>query len=91
MRHLRNNLASNEVYVASYYMKRGAFLAAANRARYVIENYNRTSAVPEALVIMARAYRILEMEDLARDAIRVLKLNYPNHPGSYEVEELEIK
>lgn len=91
MRHLRNNLASNEIFVANYYMKRGAFLAAANRARYVIENYNRTSAVPEALVIMARAYRILEMEDLARDAIRVLKLNYPNHPGSYEVEELEIK
>ena len=91
MRHLRNNLASNEVFVATYYMRRGAFLAAANRARYVIENYNRTPVVPEALVIMARAYRILEMEDLARDAIRVLKLNYPNHPGIYEIEDLEIK
>ena len=92
MRHLRNNLASNEVHIATYYMRRGAFIAAVNRARYVVENYGRTPVVPEALVIMAKAYRILEMEDLAKDAVRVLKLNYPNHPGIYEVEEeLEIK
>tara|TARA_B100000929_G_scaffold278446_2_gene254701 strand:- start:360 stop:1139 length:780 start_codon:yes stop_codon:yes gene_type:complete len=91
MRHLRNNLAENEVHVANYYMRRGAFIAAANRARYVIENYDRTPVVPEALVIMAKAYRVLEMEDLANDAIRVLKLNYPNHPGIYQVEELEVK
>ena len=92
MRHLRNNLAANEVHIATYYMRRGAFVAAVNRARYVVENYGRTPVVPEALVIMAKAYRILEMEDLAKDAVRVLKLNYPNHPGIYEVEEeLEIK
>ena len=60
-------------------------------ARYVVENYGRTPVVPEDLVIMAKAYRILEMEDLAKDAVRVLKLNYPNHPGIYQVEEeLEI-
>ena len=91
MRHLRNNLAENEVHVANYYMRRGAFIAAANRARFVIENYDRTPVVPEALVIMAKAYRVLEMEDLANDAIRVLKLNYPNHPGIYQIEELEVK
>ena len=91
MRHLRNNLAANEVHIATYYMRRGAFVAAVNRARYVVENYGRTPVVPEALVIMAKAYRILEMEDLAKDAVRVLKLNYPNHPGIYQVEEeLEI-
>ena len=91
MRHLRNNLAENEIHIANYYMSRGAFIAAVNRARYVIENYDRTPVMPEALIIMAKAYRILEMEDLANDALRVLKMNYPNHPGIYEIEELEVK
>ena len=90
MRYLRNNLAQNEVHVATYYMRRGAFVAAANRARYVVENYPRTPAVPDALVILAKAYRILEMNDLADDALRVLELNYPNHPGIYEVREVEV-
>ena len=90
MRYLRNNLAQNEVHVANYYMRRGAFVAAANRARYVVENYPRTPAVPDALVILAKAYRVLEMNDLADDALRVLEFNYPNHPGIYEVKEVEI-
>ena len=47
---------------------------------YVIENYQRTPAVPDALVIMARAYRIMGVDDLADDAIRVLRLNYPDNP-----------
>ena len=91
MRYLRNNLAQNEVHVANYYMRRGAFLAAVNRARYVVENYPRTPAVPDALVIMAKAYRVLEMNDLSEDALRVLELNYPNHPGIYEVEKVEVQ
>ena len=91
MRYLRNNLAKNEVYVANYYMRRGAFIAAANRARFVVENYPRTPSVPDALVVLAKAYRILEMNDLSEDAIRVLELNYPNHPGIYEVKEIEIQ
>ena len=91
MRYLRNQLAQNEVYVATYYMRRGAFIAAVNRARHVIENYQRTPSVPDALVIMAKGYRILEMEDLASDALRVLEKNYPNHPGIYEVRQLSIK
>ena len=91
MRYLRNNLAQNEVHIANYYMRRGAFLAAVNRARYVVENYPRTPAVPDALVLMAKAYRILEMNDLLEDALRVLELNYPNHPGIYEVKEVEVR
>jgi len=91
MRYLRNNLAQNEVYVANYYMRRGAFVAAANRARFVIENYPRTTSVPDALVIMAKAYRVLEMDDLSNDALRVLELNYPNHPGIYEVKDVEVQ
>ena len=91
MRYLRNNLAKNEVHVANYYMRRGAFLAAANRARYVIENYPRTSAVPDALVVMAKAYRVLEMDDLSDDAIRVLEHNYPNHPGIFEIKQVRVQ
>lgn len=91
MRYLRNILAKNEVHVANYYMRRGAFIAAANRARYVIENYPRTPAVPDALVVMAKAYRVLEMNDLSDDALRVLELNYPNHPGAYDAKNVKVK
>ena len=91
MVYLRNNLAKNEVYVANYYMRRGAFIAAVNRARYVVENYPRTSSVPDALIVMTKAYRVLEMDDLSDDALRVLELNYPNHPGIYEAKNIEVK
>lgn len=90
MQYLKNNLAKHEVYVAHYYMRRGAYVAAANRARYVIENYEKTPAVPDALIVMAKAYKVLEMNDLANDAMRVLKLNYPDHPGIGEVENTVV-
>ncbi len=77
---LRNNLAKYEVQVADYYMKREAWLAAANRAKYVLENYERTPSIPEALGIMVTAYREMEMPTLAEDALRILRLNYPEHP-----------
>lgn len=88
---LRNILAEHEVHVANYYMRRGAYLAAANRARQVVEQYERTPAVPEALAVMAKSYKVLQMNDLSRDALRVLKLNYPNYPGILDVEEIVIK
>ncbi len=88
---LRNNLAQYEVHVANYYFRRGAYVAAANRGKHVIENYQRTPAVPEALVVMAKAYKQLGLEDLSNDALRVLKANYPNNPGIAEVENLVVK
>ncbi len=91
MRYLRNILAKNEVHVANYYMRRGAFVAAVNRARYVVENYPRTPSVPDALVVLAKAYRVLEMNDLSDDALRVLELNYPNHPGAYDAKNVKVK
>ena len=90
MLYLRNNLAQHELHVANYYMRRGAYVAAANRAKYVLENYDRAPAVPDALVVMAKAYRVLGLDDLSTDAVRVLKLNYPEHPGIAEVESLEL-
>ena len=79
--YLRNNMAFYEMHVADYYMRRGAYIAAANRAEGVIENYERTTAIPDALIVMVRAYRKLEMDELAEDALRVLRLNYPDNPA----------
>lgn len=90
MVYLRNILAQNEVNVANYYMRRGAYVAAANRARYVVENYPRTPAMPDALVLMVKAYKVMEMDDLANDALRVLELNYPNHPGIAEISRIDV-
>ena len=75
MLHLRNNLARHEVHVVKYYMRRGAFLAAANRAEFVVQNYQRTPALREALEVMIAAYTELGMDDLAHDTQRVLALN----------------
>lgn len=80
MIHLRNNMARYEIHVADYYMRRGAYVAAANRAAIVIEDYQRTPSVTDALIIMTRAYRKLGVDNLADDALRVLAYNDPAHP-----------
>src|SRR5882672_3867315 len=78
MRYLINALANNEVHVAKYYMKRGAYVAAANRAQYAIEHYPQAPAVEEAMVILMRAYDSLGMKDLRESTERVLMKNFPN-------------
>lgn len=75
---LRNRLASYEVYVADYYLKRGAYVGAINRAKYAIENYDGAPQIKHALEVMAQSYRLLGMPDLAADSERVLKENYAN-------------
>jgi len=79
---LRDELAQHELYVAEFYMERGAYLAAANRARYVVEHYQKSNATPKALAMMVRAYRQLEMDDLADDAQRVLRQSYGSAEAS---------
>lgn len=91
MVYLRNQLAQYEINVAKYYVRRGAFVAAVNRSRYVVENYSRTPSVAEALVIMAKCYKILEMDDLYEDSMRILQLNYPGHEGIAELEMTQVK
>ena len=78
MNYLVNALASHEVHVARYYMKRGAYLAAANRAQTALKNYPQAPANEEGLVIMVRAYDALGMSDLRSDAERVLLKNFPD-------------
>jgi outer membrane protein assembly factor BamD len=75
---LRNRLAAYEVYVAEYYLKRGAWVGAINRSKYTIENYDGAPQVKRALEIMAQSYRKLGMNDLAADSEKVLKENYAN-------------
>ncbi len=79
MINLRNILARYEINVASYYFERGAYLAAANRGRFVVENFQRTPAVGDGLATMVQAYKLLDMDDLAEDALATLRLNYPDH------------
>ena len=81
MVHLRNLLARHEINVANYYFRRGAYLAAANRGRYVVENFQRTPAVADGLAVMAQGYRLLGRDELAADATETLALNYPDHPA----------
>jgi outer membrane protein assembly factor BamD len=77
MKYLVNALASHEVHVARYYMKRTAYLAAINRAQYALKNYPDAPATEEALFIMVKAYDLLGMNDLRDDIERVMRKNYP--------------
>jgi outer membrane protein assembly factor BamD len=78
MRYIVGSLASYEVHVARYYMRRGAYLAAANRAQYAIKTYQTAPAVEEAVFLLAKAYDALGMEALRDDAARVMRTNFPN-------------
>ena len=80
MVYLVNSLSQHEMHVARYYMKRQAYLAALNRAKYVLEYYPNSNSVEEALVVSISAYDYMDLEDLKNDSLRVLKTNYPQNP-----------
>ena len=77
MVYLKNRLAAYENWVADYYLRRGAYVAAANRAKNALESYNGADSNAQSLRIMIAAYEELGMDDLAADAQRVLELNFP--------------
>ena len=79
MIYLRNLPAANEIHVAHYYLKRQAYVAAANRGRYVVENFQGTPAVADGLAVMTEAYQRLGLDDLADASLKTLQLNYPDH------------
>lgn len=78
MNHVVNSIAAGEVNIARYYFKRGAYLAAANRAQYAVAEFKSSPAVEEALFIMAKSYDQLAMNDLRDDTMRVLTKNFPD-------------
>jgi outer membrane protein assembly factor BamD len=80
MKYLLNALAAHEVHVARYYMRRNAYVAAANRVQYALKAYPQAPANEEGLVILVNAYNALGMSDLRDDAQRVLMKNFPKSP-----------
>jgi outer membrane protein assembly factor BamD len=77
MIYLKNRMADYENHVADYYLRRGAYVAALNRAKGALEDYNGAQGNAESLSIMARAYDKLGMAELAADTRRVLAENFP--------------
>ncbi len=74
---IKERLAQYENHVADYYLRRGAYVAALNRARAALEEFNGASGNKRSLQIMAEAYDELGMDDLAADTRRVLAANFP--------------
>jgi outer membrane protein assembly factor BamD len=77
MMHIKNLIARRELQTAEFYFSRNAYVAAANRASYVVQHLCGTCEVPRALMIMVRSYRALGETEQANEALQVLRLNYP--------------
>ncbi|GGL96570.1 outer membrane protein assembly factor BamD [Pseudomonas asuensis] len=90
MTYLRNLLAAYEVHVAEYYLRRKAYVAAANRGRYVVENFQGTPSVGDGLAVMTEAYQHLGLNELAATSLETLKMNYPDNP-SLDNGEFKLK
>ncbi len=75
MQYLLNTLANGDIHVASYYLRRGAYVAALNRAKSVLTNYPQTPQTRDALQIMVQAYEAMGMKDLRADTQKILDLN----------------
>lgn len=80
MRYLVNALAAHEVHVARYYYRRGAYVAAINRAKTAMTDYPDAPAIEEALFLLIQSYDALGMPELRDDAERVMRLNFPDSP-----------
>jgi outer membrane protein assembly factor BamD len=77
---LRNVFARHELDTALYYLRRGAWVAAIDRAKYLLETYPQSTEQDDAVAVLAEAYTRLGKQTLAADAKRVLQQNAPNHP-----------
>jgi len=77
MLYIKNRLAKYEIEVGRFYMRREAWVAAANRGRYVLEYFPDTEQVQPALEIMVSSYNELGLDELKSNAIKTLRLNYP--------------
>lgn len=76
---IKDTLARHELFVADYYMRRGAYLAAANRGKYIVEFYRDSPLVEQALEVMVESYDKLGLSKLKDDTYQVLKLNFPQN------------
>ena len=76
---LRNSLAAYEIHVANYYLQRRAYIAALNRGKYVVENFQGTPAVADGMAVMVESYLRLGLDELADTSLALLRENYPQH------------
>ena len=89
MNYIVNSLASYEVHVARYYFRRGAYVAASNRAQQAVSEFQQAPAVEEALYILAQSYDKLQLTELRDAADRVLRTNFPN--SAYLTQGLQAR
>jgi len=78
MRYLRNIIAKHSLEVADFYYRHKAYVAAANRASFVVKHFNGTPAVVGALAMMVKSYRVLGLHKLANNSYRILQASYPD-------------
>ncbi|WP_251359584.1 outer membrane protein assembly factor BamD [Kangiella sp. TOML190] len=76
---IKNLLAQHELHIARFYMDRDSYVGAANRAKYIVEAYPKSTSVPQALEILVNSYKLLDIPELAEQYRRVLLLNYPDY------------
>jgi outer membrane protein assembly factor BamD len=81
MAYLVNALSDHEAHVARYYYRRGAYVAAANRAQTVLTKYPNAGATRDALIILADSYERMGMNDLRDDTRRVYAKTFPGQPA----------
>jgi len=91
---IRNRMAELEIHAARYYIKREAYVAANNRARYVVENYPSSPAVEDALIILADTFLFMDLRKGASDAIATLRKNFPDSEafdskGKFQANQFE--
>lgn len=91
MVHLRDIMAEHELMVAQFYLNHNTWIAAANRAAGIVEEYPSSSSVPQALAIVVEANYKLGLDEPANDALRVLALNFPNFEGFNRDGELVLR
>ena len=84
---LRNRLAQYENHVAEYYVRRGAYVAAVNRAKYALEHYPEAPQLEKTLQILVTAYERLGMTDLAADAQRVLRQSFGEDAATAQLND----
>jgi len=84
MQYLINSLAKYDIHVARYYLRRGAYISAVNRAKDVLTEFPNSTSTQDALLILIQGYDALDKKELRDDAQRVLDLNFPRHTAQTE-------
>lgn len=84
MVYLRNLMAHHEILIANQYMDYQAYVGAIGRARYVLENFQTSTSVPDALAVLVVSYDALNMQELEEESLATLSQNYPQHPALLE-------